>query len=101
VVDQPRMSAWREHPNSDSGFKQLRVNDHEHAQIADAKYKFISLDLMLGPNMVKHERETYSLLEWLGDVGGLFDALKIIGHWLVVPSASYALKTELVSSIFS
>mmetsp|Transcript_16052 Transcript_16052/g.20333 ORF Transcript_16052/g.20333 Transcript_16052/m.20333 type:complete len:101 (-) Transcript_16052:837-1139(-) len=100
-MDQPRMSAWREHPHTKSGIAKLKIDDLKHVQNADAKYKFISLDLMLGPNMVKHERGTYSLLEWLGDVGGLFDALKIIGHWLVVPFASYALKTELVSSIFS
>lgn len=40
------------------------------------------------------------MLEWLGDVGGLFDGLRIIGHFFVAPIASYAMRTELLTLIF-
>ena len=34
---------------------------------------------------LKIERQTYSALEWLGDIGGLFDMLKLLGYMLVIP----------------
>ena len=51
--------------------------------------------------MLITDRATYGLLEWLGDVGGLFDALKYAGVLLTAPFAKYNLKTELLSSIFN
>jgi hypothetical protein len=49
-------------------------------------------------NMI--ERQTYSLLEWLGDVGGLFDMLSLIGGSLVAPLTAFALKSELLTQTF-
>jgi len=34
------------------------------------------------------ERQTYSALEYLGDLGGLFDALGYLGSALVAPIAA-------------
>ena len=45
------------------------------------------------------ERQTYSLLELMGDVGGLFDCLIIIGKFLVLPIASFALNEILLQSL--
>ena len=42
--------------------------------------------------MIAIERKTYSGLEWLGDVGGLFDALVLIGSFLVGPITAFAVK---------
>lgn len=47
------------------------------------------------------ERETYSLLEWLGDIGGLLDALRHIGTFVVAPITSFSLSSDLLSSIFT
>ena len=47
-----------------------------------------------------HERTTYSLLDWLGDVGGLFDGLFLIVHWLIQPSVAYAAKNMIVAKVF-
>ena len=46
------------------------------------------------------DRKTYSILELLGDVGGLFDGLKTIGGFFVTPIASFALKVALAASDF-
>lgn len=35
------------------------------------------------------ERQSYSFLEWLGDIGGLYDALKLIGMFIVAPFTSF------------
>ena len=43
------------------------------------------------------ERQTYNLLEWLGDIGGLFDALRYIGIFIVEPFAAYQLKVGLLT----
>ena len=37
------------------------------------------------------ERQTYSVLDWLGDIGGLGEALVIIGAYLVAPVAAYTM----------
>ena len=66
----------------------------------DNLYKYASVWIELSPHEHKTERETYSILEWLGDVGGLFDMLKLMGSMLVVPFATFRLKSELLSKIF-
>lgn len=35
------------------------------------------------------ERKTYSLLEWIGDVGGLFDGLIYLGSIFITPIAIF------------
>ena len=47
-----------------------------------------------------YERSTYSLLEWLGDVGGLFDGLGLIAHLVIGPVATFVLKAEILSLVF-
>ena len=46
------------------------------------------------------ERQTYSTLEWFGDVGGLFDGLKLLVAILVSPVATFAMRTELLAQAF-
>ena len=40
------------------------------------------------------------MLEWLGDCGGLFDALRIIGVFIMMPLTSFKLKSMLLSNVF-
>ena len=37
------------------------------------------------------------MLDWLGDVGGLFDALRIIAEFVIAPISALALKLRLAS----
>ena len=46
------------------------------------------------------ERQTYSFLEWLGDIGGLYDALRLIGLLTITPFGTFARKAMLLSEIF-
>ena len=64
-------------------------------------YKFHSFWLELSPSLMTIERKTYSMLEWLGDIGGLFEGLTRVGFFLVAPIANFAMKMELLTSIFS
>ena len=54
----------------------------------------MSLDLM------HWNRSTYSLLDWLGDLGGLFEALMYICAVIVKPLTAYTLQTSLLTSLF-
>ena len=47
-----------------------------------------------------HSRQTYSFLEFLSDLGGLFEALKLIAGVFVNPFSALALKVSILSSIF-
>ena len=51
-------------------------------------------------DQMKTNRSTYHILEWLGDIGGLSDALYIIGNFLVLPSGVFALESSLLAAIF-
>ena len=45
----------------------------------DSLYNLKSMWLELESKRLVHERSTYSFLDWLGDVGGLFDGLILVG----------------------
>ena len=63
------------------------------------KYKFTSVEINLNKTLNVINRETYSLLDWLGDCGGLFDALLIIGELFMGPFTSYVLTNNLIAGI--
>ena len=45
-------------------------------------------------------RQTYGLLDWLSDIGGLVDAFYLIGQLFVSPVVTFALRARLLSSVF-
>ena len=51
----------------------------------ESKYKFVSLAFKHGKSLVAIDRQTYSLLDWLGDWGGLMDALFMIAEVIIAP----------------
>ena len=54
----------------------------------------MSLHLMLW------ERQTYSLLDWLGHLGGLYDALFHLAKVLISPISVFAVNSTLLSNLF-
>ena len=52
------------------------------------RYKFIGVEILLNFDLNAYSRNTYSLLQWFGDLGGLEQALKLIGSLLVSKFAS-------------
>ena len=63
-------------------------------------YKFSGISMMLDQDSTVIERQTYSCLEWLGDLGGLYDAMRLIGLSIVYPVAFFAMKAEIVMQAF-
>ena len=63
-------------------------------------YKFSSLWLELGTEVNIVERASYNLLEFLGDIGGLMDALYILGMVALFPFTNFTRKVELLTKLF-
>ena len=61
-------------------------------------YKLTSIWLEQGITERIIERKTYSLLEWLGDVGGLVDGLYLITSVLMQPITRYAMRIVLLNA---
>lgn len=54
-------------------------NNYPSKENPNSKYKFTSLEIGINPDLKQINRKTYSILDFLGDCGGLFDALLVIG----------------------
>ena len=63
------------------------------------KYKFFSMDVFISPDVPKVRRKTDSLLDWLGDWGGLLDGLNFLADILLRPLSAYMIKSKLASLI--
>ena len=53
---------------------------------------FFEVWIGLKSDLIKINRKTDSLLDWLGDCGGFMESLKLIGEFLVSSYSGYALK---------
>ena len=58
-------------------------NNYPTKEDPDALYKFTSIEVNFNKDINQINRQTYSLLDWLGDAGGLLDALFFIGEMIV------------------
>ena len=70
-------------------------------QEAPSLYKINSFWIEISSSLTTIERKTFSLLEWLCDVGGLFEGLKIIGGFFIAPIVSFALRVKLLTAASS
>ena len=61
------------------------------------RYKYASLEFTFKKDLREIERATYHLLDWLGDCGGLLDALFFLTEYLVLPFTTFALRERLLS----
>ena len=64
------------------------------------RFKFTSFEISISADKLVVNRQTYSLLDWLGDLGGLFEALCRVCQWILAPVSSFALKATLLSNFF-
>ena len=57
------------------------------------------MSITIIPDVLKVRRKTDSLLDWLGDWGGLLDSLHFIADILVSPLSIYMMKSKLAKLI--
>ena len=63
-------------------------------------YKFGGIEINKSVDLNLWSRSTYSMLDFLGDLGGLFDALRYMFTLVVAPFASLNQSQFLMTSIF-
>ena len=61
------------------------------------RFKYASIEIKMSLDLVTWMRQTYSLLDWLGDLGGLFDALWYVVSLVVKPASAFVLQTTMLS----
>ena len=79
-------SAWQDFPTEENPY---------------TLYKYASMEINLFKDMRQINRQTYSLLDWLGDCGGLLDALFFIGEIFVNPISLYFARSRIASLLVS
>ena len=47
-------------------------------------------------DVMNWSRQTYSLLDWLGDIGGLYGMIFSLASFMVYPVAKFRLETALM-----
>ena len=73
----------------DSSWNKFPTDENEETR--KNKYKFYSFEIELSKDLHQVNRQTYSILDWLGDCGGLLDALFTIGELLAGPFSIHAI----------
>lgn len=66
----------------------------------DALYKFGSVWIEQGQKKTIIERQTYSLLDCLGDIGGLLDGLRLIVEVIIGSFTAFMMKAKLLIAVF-
>ena len=64
------------------------------------KYKYTSMDVNLSYDQFVTNRETYDLLEFASDLGGLMGTLSFLGSVILGPILQYALNSHLARLLF-
>ena len=65
-----------------------------------SKFMYTSMEIKMSLDLVTWERSTYSLLDYLGDLGGLFDALWYIARFIVKPFSAIHLYATMLTTFF-
>ena len=65
------------------------------------RFKFMGFNFEMGQQTKVIERQTYSLLDLLGDVGGLFDGLRYIVGYILAPALAFSKKVSIVPYVFT
>ena len=63
-------------------------------------YKYTGLELSLSFDQQVTQRETYDFLEYIGDLGGLFEGLTKIFTMILAPIVGYSLDSYIAQTIF-
>ena len=63
-------------------------------------FKYVSVEVNMSLHLMLWERQTYSLLDWLGHLGGLYDALFHLAKVLISPISVFAVNSTLLSNLF-
>jgi len=87
-------------PTSKEFFEMKKTRKAALPNIETYKDVLFSVWIEISPDIVNHTRSVYSVLDWLGDVGGLFDALNLIARALLSTLTTLIFKLGLFNRLF-
>ena len=70
----PKPSAWNVYPTSENPF---------------SMFKYASIEINLSQDVTTVNRQTYSTLDFIGDIGGLIDGLRYVLLMMITPFSKY------------
>ena len=82
----PKPSGWNKFPTREN---------------PENRYKFCSMHIVLDDSLTTYNRQTYSSLDFLGDLGGLYDALRYLFKALLIPFITFQREQAIMKSLFS
>ena len=74
--------------------------DQESKLYSESPEVFAFVSFSLDSSVLNHSRAIYNLLDFLGDIGGLYDCLKLIAWPLISVFGSGAMTNRLNSKVF-
>ena len=87
-------------PKTQEFFEMKKTRKAGLPTISEYKDVVFSVWFEISPDIVHHHRTVYSVLDWLGDVGGLFDALTLIARVLLSTLTTLIFKLGLFNRLF-
>ena len=80
--------------------KASMTNDFPTEDNPGGRFKYASVDFKMSKNTREISRQTYSILDWAGDWGGLLDAMFLLAETLVFPFSLNALHNRVAKMTF-
>ena len=81
----PKPSSWNVYPTREN---------------PDGLFKYGSVEINMSQDLITWNRQTYSLLDFIGDLGGLLDGLKYVCAIIIAPFSAFSIQSLLLTSIF-
>ena len=81
----PKPSSWNVYPTREK---------------PDGMFKFGSIEINMSQDQITWNRQTYSILDYIGDLGGLLDGLRYACTFIIAPFQSFQLHQLLLTIIF-
>ena len=89
-------------PGYEATFYSLfEVQANQPFQLSTKENTIKTVEFLAHSHTKIYQRSVYSLLDFIGDVGGLFDGLKMIGQNLLFPFTSFNFTMKLLAQLFT
>lgn len=89
-------------PGYEATFYSLfEVQANQPFELSSRKNTIKTVEFSAHSQTKSYQRSVYSLLDFIGDVGGLLDGLKMIGQNLLFPFTSFNFTMKLLAQLFT
>ena len=84
----------------EKSFEIYKVKELEPKQFLPKESILLEIELQAASTKLFHQRSIYNVLDFLGDIGGLLDALKLIASTIVGLLMNRSLSNHIISQLF-